>query len=95
VSDKPATTRRQGMVTRIGDKDIATGHTTKSLTPNPKCVSNEVRVFESAGDVSTCASNRVLSNQVMTCNVVPLTSNSKVPEEQSIDEWFQDYDSAS
>jgi hypothetical protein len=58
-------------------------------------VSNEVRVFESAWDLSACASNRVLSNQVMTCNVVPLTSNSKVPEEQSIDEWFQDYDSAS
>jgi hypothetical protein len=96
--DNTATSERQASdntATRNGDKDIATGHTTKSLTPNPKCVSNEVRVFESAGDLSTCASNRVLSNQVMTCNVVPLTSNSKVPEEQSIDEWFQDYDSAS
>jgi len=86
---------RQGLVTSNGDKDITADQISNGLTPDPKCVSNEVRVFESAWDLSACASNRVLSNQVMTCNVVPLTSNSKVPEEQSIDEWFQDYDSAS
>jgi hypothetical protein len=86
---------RQELVTSNGDKDIAADQISNGLTPEPKCVSNEVRVFESAWDLSACASNRVLSNQVMTCNVVPLTSNSKVPEEQSIDEWFQDYDSAS
>jgi hypothetical protein len=85
---------RQGLVTSNGDKDIAADQISNGLTPDPKCVSNEVRVFESARDLSACASNRVLSNQVMTCNVVPLTSNSKVPEEQSIEEWFQDYDSA-
>jgi hypothetical protein len=86
---------RQGMVTSNGDKDIATTHKTKGLTPDSKCVSNEVRVFESAYEISAYVSNRALSNQVMTCEVIPLPSNKKVPEEQSIDEWFQDYDSAS
>jgi hypothetical protein len=86
---------RQGMVTSNGDKDIAVGKATNGLKPYPKCVSNEVRVFESAGEISACTSNRVLSNQVMTCNVIPLTPNKKAPEEQSNDEWLQDYDSAS
>jgi len=86
---------RQGMVASNGDKHITTEHASKGLTPDPKCVSNEVRVFESAWDLSACASNRVLSNQVMTCNVVPLTPNKKAPEDQSIDEWMDDYDSAS
>jgi hypothetical protein len=86
---------RQGMVTSNGDKDIATDHTNNGLTLDSKCVSNQVRVFESAGEISTCATNRVLSNQVMTCNVVPLPPNKKAPEEQSINEWMDDYDSAS
>jgi hypothetical protein len=86
---------RQGMVASNGDKDIATPHANKELTSYSNCMSNEVRVFESAGDLSACASNRVLSNQVMTCNVIPLTPNKKAPEEQSIDEWMDDYDSAS
>jgi hypothetical protein len=86
---------RQGLVTSNGDKDIAADQISNGLTPDPKCVSNEVRVFESAWDLSASASNRVLSNQVMRCNVVPLTPNKKAPEEQSIDEWMDDYDSAS
>ncbi len=82
-------------MTSNGDKDIAADQISNGLTPDPKCVSNEVRVVESAWDLSACASNRVLSNQVMTCNVVPLTPNKKAPEEQSIDEWMDDYDSSS
>jgi hypothetical protein len=100
ASDNTATSNgdkewRQGLVTSNGDKDIAADQISNGLTPDPKCVSNEVRVFESAWDLSACASNRVLSNQVMTCNVVPLTPNKKAPEEQSIDEWMDDYDSSS
>jgi hypothetical protein len=86
---------RQGLVTSNGDKDIATDQISSGLTPDTKYVSNEVRVFESAWDLSACASKRVLSNQVMTCDVVLLTAKKKVPEEQSIDEWMDDYDSAS
>jgi hypothetical protein len=87
--------RGQELVTRDGDKDVATDHTTNGLTHDPKCVSKQVRVFESAGDLSACQNKYVQRNQVMTCNVVPLTPNKMVPEEQSVDEWLQDYDSAS
>jgi hypothetical protein len=86
---------RQGMVTSNGDKDIAADQVSNGLTRDSKCVSNQVRVFESAGEISACATNRVLSNQVIACNVVPLPPNKKAPEEQSIDEWMDDYDSAS
>jgi hypothetical protein len=86
---------RQGMVTSNGDKDIAADQDSNDLTRDSKCVSNQVRVFESAGEISAYATNRVLSNQVMTCNVVPLPPNKKAPEEQSINEWMDDYDSAS
>jgi hypothetical protein len=87
----------QEMVTSKGDKHIAVSHDNRGLETDSKCVSNEVRVFESAGEISTCDSNRALSNQVMTCNVLPLTPNhsDKRPEEQSIDEWLEDLDSAS
>ncbi|KXI28972.1 hypothetical protein [Paraglaciecola hydrolytica] len=86
---------RQGLVASNGDKHVAVDHVDKGLDPDSKCVSKQVRVFESAGNLSACAANRVLSNQVMTCNVVSLPPIKKLPEEQSIDEWLQDYDSAS
>jgi hypothetical protein len=85
---------RQGLVANNGDKHIAVGHTNKALEPDSKHVSNQVRVPESAGEISACTPNRVLSNQVMTCNVVPLTPIKKKPEEQSVEEWLHDYNSA-
>jgi len=87
--------QQQELVTNIGDKDIREGLASIALSADSRCGVKQVREFESAGDLSAGASNQVQSNQVMTCNVVPLTPNKKVPEEQSIDEWFQDYDSAS
>ena len=86
---------RQELVTSSGDKHITPEQASNSLEPYPMCVSKQVRGFESAGGISACASNRVLSNQVMTCNVLPLTLSNKLPEEQSVDEWLQHYDSAS
>jgi hypothetical protein len=85
---------RQEMVARNGDKDIATGHTNSVQTQNSNYVTNKVRVLESARELNACVSNRVLSNKVMTCEVVSIPPNNKVPEEQSNDEWLQDYDSA-
>lgn len=85
---------RQGLVANNGDKDIAVDHTIKALEPNSKRASNQVSVTESAAEISACAPNRVLSNQVMTCKVVPLTSTKKSPEEQSIEEWLHDYSSS-
>jgi hypothetical protein len=87
--------RGQGLVTSSGDKHIARTQASNDLEPDPKCVSKQVRESESAGNISACATNRVLSNQVMTCEVVPITPSKKSPQEQSNEEWLQDYDSAS
>ena len=86
--------RGQGLVTSSGDKHIARTQASNALEPDPKCVSKQVRVSESAGNLSACATNRVLSNQVMTCEVVPISHSKKLPQEQSNEEWLQDYDSA-
>lgn len=85
----------QEMVASNGDKHVAIDHATKGLASDSNCVSNEVRVLESAGGKSACVSNCALSNQVMTCNVIPIPHSKKLPEEQSVDEWLSDYDSAS
>jgi hypothetical protein len=85
---------RQSLVTSNGDKQNAVEQASNDLEHDSKCVSNQVRVFESAGNLSACASNRVLSDQVMTCEVIPLTPSKKLPQEQTIDEWLKDYDSA-
>lgn len=100
ASDKTATRngdkeQRQGMVTRNGDKHVSTGHAIKGLGYNSKCVSKQVRVSESAGELSACVSNCVQRNNVMTCEVVPLPPSNKIPEEQSNEEWLASYDSVS
>lgn len=86
---------RQKIVTSNGDKKNAARYTDKSMESESNCVSEKVRALESAGEISTSASNSVLSNQVMACEVVPLPTNKKVPQEQSVDEWLDDYNSGS
>ncbi|MEP1384360.1 MAG: hypothetical protein ABJK64_11300 [Paraglaciecola sp.] len=87
--------QRQEVAISTGDKDIYVDHTSNGLVPDSKCGVKQVRGGEGAGNLSAGAANQEQSNQGITYNVVPLTPIKKAPEEQSVDEWLQDYDSAS
>lgn len=87
--------QRQEVAISIGDKDIHENLTSIGLPHDSKCGVKQVREFESAGVLSAEASNHELSNQGMTYNVSSITPSKKPPQEQTNDEWWEDYNSAS
>ena len=80
---------------KAGGKHSAVASVTQGVRPNLKCVSNHASVDVSTDDQSTSLSKYELSNQVMKDKEPPSNSVKKAPQEQTNDEWLQDYDNAS
>jgi hypothetical protein len=85
----------QAQVANNGVNDIAVSQVNSALQANSKCESDKPRVIESKGNQSTCHSNYDQSYKVMTSNVSSISSNKKIPQEQTNEEWLEDFDPAS
>ncbi|WP_218354718.1 hypothetical protein [Alteromonas lipotrueiana] len=95
VASVGGNTEWQGQVAKAGGKHSAVASVTQGVRPNLKCVSNHASVDVSTDDQSTSLSKYELSNQVMKDKEPPSNSVKKAPQEQTNDEWLQDYDNAS
>jgi hypothetical protein len=87
---------RQNPAVRSGVNNTSETPLSRWIGVNPNCVSQQLSVNKSKGHETACPANQEQSNKVMTnrvSSITTITNNKKLPEEQTNDDWWSDYDS--